>query len=257
MDRAYYHQYRELELNHWWFRGREIILQRLIRKHLGQQLDASKTKILNVGAATGRTSEWLREFGTVTSVEYDQECAVMAEEFTGMQMITASAEDLPFSDRSFDFVVAFDVIEHIENHALAASELLRVCKSTGLVFVTVPSFPFLWSEHDEINHHFRRYRRGELARLFAASEHQQSSYFNSWLFPLVAAVRLVKSRWQKKSQAKSSPESDFNMSVHPWLNSILTGLLSSEAFLLENGVRFPFGVSEFYIGKPDGDGAAF
>ena len=250
MDRNYYSQYRRLELSHWWFRGRELILQRLLRRHLTKAALGSALKVLNVGAATGRTSEWLREFGAVSSVEYDAECAAMAEEFTGMPMMVASAEQLPFDDNAFDVVVAFDVIEHIDNDAGAVSELLRVCKNSGIVFVTVPSFPFLWSEHDEINHHFRRYRRGELAKLFENCEHRQSSYFNSWLFPLISLVRLAKKFTPKKSPRDSSPQSDFEMNIHPWLNSMLTRLLSSEAFAFAVGLKLPFGVSEFYIGTP-------
>lgn len=251
MDRVYYKQYRQLEMRHWWFLGRQDILAGLLRKHLPAQGE-KPLKVLNVGAATGRSSEWLREFGEVTSIEYDAECATLAEEFTKMPITVGSAEELPYADGEFDLVTAFDVIEHIDNHSLAATEIARVCKPGGIVFVTVPAFQLLWSEHDEINQHFRRYGRGELAQLFIEADpsHQNliSSHFNFWLFPPIAVVRVISSllgRFHKSPD--KSPDSDFSRANPGLVNRVLLTLFRSEGKLLGTGLRFPWGVSELRL----------
>jgi SAM-dependent methyltransferase len=244
VDREYYQQYRDLELNHWWFRGREKILRELLEIIVYQRFTDS-IKILNVGAATGRSSEWLSEFGEVESIEYDPECAAMAEEFTGMPITVGSATELPFEDDQFDLVTAFDVIEHIEDDQAAANELVRVCRPGGIVFVTVPAFQFLWSQHDEINHHFRRYGRGELKQLFPKMERRLESYFNTWMFPAIAAVRLLSGLKGRSDQEPA--ESDFSRANPGFLDAVLRRVFQSERFFLKRGIPLPVGVSELLV----------
>ncbi len=69
MDRQFLNDYYQLEREHWWFQVREkIIIEQVERIYSGQQ----SLKILNVGAATGRSSEILQPFGKVDSLEYDR-----------------------------------------------------------------------------------------------------------------------------------------------------------------------------------------
>lgn len=253
MHKAYYKQYRQLELEHWWLRGREHILKTIIRHKLDYADcdDANCKKILNVGAATGRTSEWLTSFGDVSSVEYSAECARMAEQFTKMPITVASAEDLPYPDHHFDLVTAFDVIEHIEDHSLAVSELLRVTKPAGNVLVTVPAFPLLWSEHDEINQHYRRYSRGQLLALFSNSVVLQHGYFNSILLPPIAAARLLsRATASLHSKDEKAPKSDFERTRTSFLDPLFATLMRFEGTLIRLGLRLPAGVSEYIAVSP-------
>jgi ubiquinone/menaquinone biosynthesis C-methylase UbiE len=110
-----------------------------------------KLKILNIGIATGKTSEMLAEFGEVTSIEYDSVCAEFVRQKLNIEVIEGSILELPFEDNYFDFVCAFDVVEHVENDKKAISEMKRVCKQKGKICITVPAFQSLWSHHDEIN----------------------------------------------------------------------------------------------------------
>jgi len=77
-----------------------------------------------------------------------------------------------------------NVIEHVDDDKTSVNEMYRVCKSNGNVFITVPAFMSLWSEHDEVNQHKRRYRLNEVKTLFKdrAGKILFSSYFNSILF---------------------------------------------------------------------------
>ncbi len=155
MNAAYYKEYYHIEREHWWF----LVRNQIIMNHLRRQLPTNRPlKILNVGIATGRTSELLTEFGSVKSVEYDQECFEFTKSAVpSLDLIQGSILELPFEDQSYDLVCALDVIEHVEDHQLAVREMQRVCKPNGLVCVTVPAFMFLWNQHDDVNHHVRRY----------------------------------------------------------------------------------------------------
>lgn len=67
-------------------------------------------------------------------------------------------------------------------------------KSNGYALFTVPAHQWLWSHHDEINHHKRRYSRKTLkAALEEVGFHvEKISYYNMWLFPLAVIVRFFK-----------------------------------------------------------------
>jgi ubiquinone/menaquinone biosynthesis C-methylase UbiE len=73
--------------------------------------------------------------------------------------------ELPFKDEEFDLICAFDVIEHVEDDLLGIREMKRVCKNEGLMVLTVPAYMFLWSHHDEVNQHYRRYTLKNLKNL--------------------------------------------------------------------------------------------
>ena len=125
MKKEYYKEYFYLERNHWWFVVRSKILKAVIHKFVSAN---SSLSILNVGVATGATTEMLSEFGEVTSIEYDPDCCDFMNKHSQIKVINGSILDLPGTDNAFDLVCCFDVIEHVEDHHRAVNELFRVCK---------------------------------------------------------------------------------------------------------------------------------
>ena len=103
---------------------------------------------------------------------------------------------MPFADASFDLVTCLDVIEHTPDDRRTLRELRRVTRPGGTLVVTVPAYQALWSAHDVVNGHYRRYRRPELRA--AAQEagwlHVRDSYFNALLLGPAAIVRLTRRR---------------------------------------------------------------
>jgi len=243
MDKQYYQEYYELERKNWWFRVRNQILMERIKKEVSPK---KPLKILNVGVATGSTSELLRQFGEVTSIEYDKDCCEFAQEKTGMPIINGSILELPFADNSYDLVCAFDVIEHVEDDSKAVSELKRVCKPDGWVSVSVPAFMFLWSHHDVINHHFRRYTMAELKSVFAKEQSGKvtyTTYFNSLLFLPIAAFRLASELIPKQWIRKGTGADNHVFEQESLTSKVLLQIFSIEKPLLNSGFSFPFGVS--------------
>ena len=106
----------------------------------------------------------------------------------------------------------------------------------GVILVTVPAFPFLWSRHDERHHHFRRYTRKTLAEVAAKAglKVRYSSYFNFFLFPAAVATRALKRLTGSETPDDSMPSG--------WVNGVLTRVFGAERHLVGR-LRLPFGLS--------------
>lgn len=242
MDKTYFKQYYRLEREHWWFRARIEILAATIKKNIDT---SKKIKILNVGVATGATSEMLQQFGEVTSIEYNLDCCNFINQQSNLQVTQGSITALDFDNETFDLVCAFDVIEHVEDDITAAKELERVCAHNGNIFVTTPAYQFLWSEHDVVNHHFRRYTLSNFRNLFSKNKliNLKTTYFNSFLFPPIAIIRILLWPFQKNKTANNTTlETDATRFSPGILNNILYNIFRFEKKLLRH-IFFPFGVS--------------
>ena len=246
MQHEYYKEYYELERSHWWFTAREKIICNYVSKLIADRNpENNNLRILNIGCGPGRSSEYLSKFGKVVSVEYDKFCCDFVSEKTGLEIINGSITELPFPDSSFDLVCAFDVIEHVEDDLLAVSEMKRVAVQNGILLVTVPAFMSLWSHHDEVNHHFRRYRHNELKKLFETVRGGSiinSTYFNFFLFPPIYFFRKL-SNLLKSGKKRKGSGSDFESFNPGFVNNALYSVMKSESILVNKGIRLPFGVS--------------
>ena len=250
MEPAYYNEYYRNERQHWWFRARESILRDQMERLISEGTIPTRPRILNIGAATGRSSEWLGELGDVVSLEYDADCCRLTRERTGLDIVEGTILDLPWESGSFDVVCAFDVIEHVEDDAGGVAEMKRVCRKDGIIFVTVPASPLLWSEHDEINHHFRRYRMQQLKALFKGCDVLLGTGFNSVLFAPIAVHRVVRRLADRLSQSRNRPlQSDFSRSQFPTMDGLLETLFRSESLWLSRGIGLPWGVSAMIIAR--------
>ena len=249
MDREYYEKFFNYEREHWYFLIRSKIIRNIIKQFHKASLPL---KILNIGVATGATSQMLMEFGDVTSVEFDKECCEFVSKVLNTKVYNESITALPFKDNSFDLVCAFDVIEHVDEDDIAVKEMNRVCKQGGDVYITVPAFMSLWSNHDIINHHKRRYILPEIKTLFAKYSGIEiySSYFNSLLFPPILLFRQLSRIFSKKNDKMTS---DFDVVSEKsvfgnFINTILGFIFSLEIYFLRL-FKFPFGVSIIFLWK--------
>ncbi len=252
MQQDYYKEYYDLERQHWWFVAREKIISNYIKKLISDKnLNNQDLKILNVGCGPGRSSQYLSEFGKVVSIEYDKYCCEFASEKTGLEIINGSITELPFEDNSFDLVCAFDVIEHVENDQLAVNEIKRVAKKNGVIFITIPAFISIWSHHDVINHHFRRYRLPQIETLFNQVNDGNkifTSYFNFFLSPPIFIIRTI-SNLVKSGKNRPGSGSDFETFKPGIMNDLLFRIMHFESKFINSNIKLPFGVSLLYTWK--------
>ena len=191
MDRAVYANMAEIEDQHWWFVARRQILATVIAR-LGLPVSP---RILEVGCGTGGNLAMLARFGTVVGIEPDDEARDRAAAKGGFDIRSGRLPtDLPIEPASFDLVAGFDVIEHLDDDVGCLRALAGCLKPGGTAIFTVPAYGFLWSRHDDLHHHKRRYTCSGFAAALAAAGFSQmrTTYFNTLLFPLIAAVRVVK-----------------------------------------------------------------
>jgi len=158
---------------------------------------------------------------------------------------------LEFADTRFDLVIASDVLEHIENEAKALSEWTRVLKPGGQMLVFVPAHSYLWSEHDVVNHHFRRYSRAGLvaALIRAGLRPSRSSFWNAAMYFPTAALRLGRRlvSGPVSSEKKPGATGDLHHFAGP-ANAALLGWVKAENRLLRH-VDLPLGVSVFALAQ--------
>ena len=242
MDKNYFIEYYTLEREHWWFKARMEILRAQVQ---ALKLNA-QIKILNVGVASGATSIMLQEFGTVKSIEYDEDCfEYVRKKIPELDIERGDILNLDYENESFDLVCSFDVLEHVTDDVKAAAELKRVCKSTGHVIVTVPYWNVLWGPHDEVNHHFRRYTKKQLLKLFNSDGKIVSvTFFNFYLFPFIAFFRII-SKVLPKGFLRTGKNAGSDFSVyHPkWLDTFFFRLMRSEKYFIRKKIPLPVGVS--------------
>jgi SAM-dependent methyltransferase len=200
----------------------------------------AKARILDAGCGSGRFMVELAKLGTVTGVELSETSVALARKRALGEVIAGSVLEMPFADDRFDLAVSLDVIEHLEDDLAALRELRRTIAPGGALLVTVPAYQWLWSGHDEINHHHRRYTRRSLQRVAEQAGWRQvrTTYFNSLLLPVAILLRVL-DRFSTKTT-----ESSLDLWVPPApLNWLLERPLALEAALIAHGGRIPAGLS--------------
>jgi SAM-dependent methyltransferase len=225
----------ELDEHHWWYRGRRRII-RVEIESLGLSGDLC---VLDAGCGSGRTMQDLVAYGEVHGIELDPDAAEIARARGIGEVRIGRLEELPYEDSMFDLITCLDVLEHIPDDRAALRELRRVCKPGGRLLAAVPAYQALWSLHDRVNHHYRRYERRTLraAALDAGWQIRRLTFFNGVLLAPAAAVRLA--------QRRRSPENYRpDLTIGPaWLNTVLEQPLRIEAALLSRGISIPAGLS--------------
>ncbi|MGO9321314.1 MAG: class I SAM-dependent methyltransferase [Solirubrobacteraceae bacterium] len=237
MDRDYELQTHQAEDRHWWYRGRRKVLAGAIAG-LGLPEPA---RILDAGCGSGRNMLELARLGSVTGVELSDTSVALARERGVGEVIAGSVLEMPFADDSFDLAVSLDVIEHLEDDLTALRELRRTVAPGGALLVTVPAYQWLWSGHDVINHHHRRYTRRSLQRVAeqAGWRQQRTSYFNSLLLPAAIVLRVL----DRINRARTT-ETSLDLWIPPEpVNWLLERPLTLEAALIARGGRIPAGLS--------------
>jgi len=230
--------------NHWWYRGRRVILQYLV----SQFASGSTRSVLEIGCGTGGNIEFLSSFGELTAIDFEELAIETCRrnhviDSDKIQFIHMNAEDmdLHFSDKTFDLICMFDVLEHLDDDGETLRKLKKLMSTTSKIIATVPAYQWLWSSHDEYLHHKRRYTRSQLDALAIECGYSVvgSGYFNTFLFP-IAVINRIFSRFKgKKTDAMVQVPNSL-------LNFLLFHIFKFEKRFISS-IRFRFGLSVWVV----------
>jgi SAM-dependent methyltransferase len=242
-DPKHFDELSQLEAEYFWFVARNELIVGLVNKYFP---DASR--FLEVGCGNGavlralaKSRSWERLVGSElhpSGLAYARKRLPSEVEFVQMD-----ARDIP-GEGIFDLTGAFDVIEHIADDEAVLRGLRAATQAGGGTIITVPQHPWLWSRADEVAHHERRYRRGELEMKLRRSGFKIlfSSSFTTLLLPLMAVSRL-------RCQGKKPDEDIYEFRLKPVLNRLLLEVLYAEVRMTLAGVRWPAGGSRVVVAR--------
>ncbi len=209
----------------------EVLLNKVKRE--------GRLKILNIGAGTGDDLPVINKFGEIYVIDINSNALELIPQKLIFEKKVCDACHLPYPDNFFDLAVAFDVLEHIENDALAINEIYRVLKSGGFFIFTVPAFSFLYSSHDRALNHFRRYDKETIKILLSRFKSVELGFWIFSLFLPVAIQRILKRK-------ESNPKVHF-MKLPKFINIVFYYLLRIENYLIKHSISLPLGITIYGI----------
>jgi hypothetical protein len=128
-----------------------------------------------------------------------------------------------------------DVLEHLEHDVRALSALISAAKPGAFFLITVPADMRLWSGHDEVFGHYRRYDRETFRALWSGLpvDALMVSHFSARLYPIVRVVRAVS---RLRGATFGAEGTDFRVPAGP-INRALIELFGGEAQRLTGVLR--------------------
>lgn len=240
MELTAYQSLRDEQDRHWWFVGRRRIVAQLIKRFVPLP---SGARVLEAGCGYGGNLEMLGELGEVQAFEFDDDARAYAASLLRRSVPFGRLPDaIGFENERFNLIAMLDVLEHIDDDLGSLCTLRDRLAPGGSLLLTVPAVPWLWSDHDVLHHHKRRYTRVLLTQLLheAGYEITGIGYFSTLLFPLALAQRLL-------ARLFGGGRADHAAPAEP-VNSVLASIFSFEGVLLGR-VRFPIGLSLFAVAR--------
>lgn len=230
------------EGGHFWFEGRNALIEWAVKRYA-----PSAGRYLEVGCGTGfalsAVAQALPAAQIHASEIFSAGLSIAQTRVPGASFLQMDARKIPFREE-FDLLGAFDVIEHIPEDQRVLDNFHAALVPEGVLLLTVPQHPALWSASDTYARHQRRYTRNDLeSKLVAAGfEIVDATSFVSALLPAMWLSR----RRQRDVEA-FRPEDEF--AIGRTVNALLRGVLWSELALIKMGLRFPVGGSLLMVAR--------
>jgi SAM-dependent methyltransferase len=246
MQEIVYHTQFVQEDKYWWFVARNQIVKELINYYAPEL--KGKT-ILDVGCGTGG-------FSKLISNEYDVICLDTSEialEYCKQRnlnnLFLGTIDEFEPGNSKISATLFLDVIEHIDDDKSVVKRANEILEKDGYLIATVPGYQWLWSNHDIIHMHKRRYTKKRFNNLLEESGFRIifSSYFNSFLF-FPAVLKRFYDNIMNNEKTSNNPEADVIEPVSPFINKLFLRVFAFEKHILTK-TSLPFGLSIFTIAK--------
>lgn len=244
MQEIVYHKNFELEESYWWFVARNEIVKNTILK----RTDLNKgAMVLDVGCGTGGFAKLISDSFTPICMDTSDIALEYCRKRGIKQLHNSILQDFPAEQVDFDAITMLDVIEHIEDDQSVINTAFQISKPNGWFIATVPAYQNMWSWHDEMHHHYRRYSINQITELIkkAGFSVKYASYFNTFLF-LPAWLKRKIEKITKETGEGRPPVDE----VSPLLNKIFKSVFLLEKPLLEKAA-LPFGLSIIVLAKKE------
>lgn len=239
----YFSELAKLEAGNFWFRARN----ELIIWALGKYKPEAKN-FLEVGCGTGFVLSGIANaYPEVTlsgSEIFSEGLSHAIERNPSAHFMQMDARRIPFMNE-FDAIGAFDVLEHIEEDEAVLAQLYRAIVPRGILLLTVPQHPWLWSIADEYACHVRRYPCDEIeAKIVEVGfEIVRSTSFVTSLMPTMMLSRIL----QKRKRETFDPASE--LKVNAFMNKVFKGIMALDLAGIKLGINYPVGGSRFIVAK--------
>lgn len=141
----------------------ETAIEHLHRYALAREFSAGKA-VLDIACGEGYGTRLLAEnASSVTGIDIDNKTIELAKKryATGnIQFLRRDATNTQLPDATFDLIVSFETLEHIEDHAGFMKEIKRLLKPDGLLLISTPDK----TEYSEKSGHKNPFHVKELNR---------------------------------------------------------------------------------------------
>ena len=228
----------KVEDGHWWYVG----MRQIARAWLDPLPHEIMWHSLDAGCGTGgNVNRLLNQYGIAHGLDLHPLALELAHTKSPNPFVRGSVLDLPFTHASLDLVTSFEVLYHraVPDEITALREVWRVLKPNGYVLLRMPSYSWLYSQHDQSVHTRRRYVLNDVRAMLEAAQFtiERISYINSIMLPLAIAARIGE-------KVRGSHASDSAMTMpNPFVNTLFTSVLNLEATWFKHGGTFPWGLS--------------
>lgn len=240
MQEVVYHLNYKLENSYFWFLARnKIVLDTMLKKtNLGKD-DA----VLDVGCGTGGFASMLNKHHKVIGLDTSPLALEYAKKRGIEELHKCLLHEFDPSGKNIKAMTFLDVIEHIEDDKGVVKTAYEMLPQGGWIIATVPAYQWMWSHHDVVHMHYRRYTLQNFTGLIehAGFTKVYGTYFNTFLFPAVILKRTINKIFSIKNEQPIEE-------VHPVLNSIFEKIFKAEDAFIPV-LSFPFGLSILLIAQ--------
>jgi SAM-dependent methyltransferase len=238
-----------VEENSFWFKHRNNCITTLVKSYPPEK----NGTIFDIGGGNGYVALGLANEGFDVALVEPGKTGVCNAKKRGLKnVICATSQTAKFKPHSLSAIGLFDVIEHIKDDCSFLESMRSILTNGGRLYVTVPSYPFLWSKEDIVAGHFRRYALKDIIKVLegAGFTIEFSTYIFRFLPLPIFCFRSLPYRMGLSKKSKSSEKTRRDHVARGGAGARLMNIfLHSELVNLANKRSMSFGGSCLLVAR--------